>query len=174
MVKILTLIMVLTAVGMTPSHSSAEAPVSPHQSQAPSFSVHEKGTAKKGTKATMIDVLKQQRLANYPSKTIGEAFDRYDHFAKKEWQETHAKGKTYIDFTGWFPRQVFDMKGVREGTVSEGLAVKFVISPDGTYGVVMISRQILKSDGKVLSYPQTDISRFLNSIYGNKKIDINR
>ena len=152
-----------------PVFSVASEIVQPPKKQSSNIRVHGEGSTQ-AINVGLIDVLKQQKLGNYASSTIGDAFDKYKFFAKNEWQETHVKGKTYVDFTGWFKNRPFNINSIKEGITSEGLGVKFVISPDGGFGVVMVSRMIAKTDGKLYSTPLTDISSFLDKVYGNREI----
>jgi hypothetical protein len=168
MYKLFVLTLILVAVGSPVFGETVEVGGQPKK-QGSSVKVHGEGSTK-AIKVGLVDVLKKLKLANYASSTIGDAFNNYKFFARKEWQETHVKGKTYIDFTGWFKSDHFNISSIREGISLEGLGVKFIISPDGDYGVVMVSRVVAKTDGMLYSYPQTDISGILDKIYANREI----
>ena len=45
------------------------------------------GGGKVSSNITMLDLLKKQRLTNYPTATIGKAFDDYKYFSKIRWKE---------------------------------------------------------------------------------------
>jgi hypothetical protein len=120
-----------------------------------------------------VPVLKKQKLANYPSDTIGNAFDSYVHLVKKEWKEKPvATGQISIDFVGWLASGTLNDDDVKSGVTAKGIDVTFVVEPNGTYYVLMISKLEAKSDGTVYSAPYNDISRILKSIYSNKKINL--
>lgn len=115
----------------------------------------------------IADAIKMKTLAGYESTTIGNAFDSYKYFAKKEWKETTAQnGKIYIDFIGWLD----DAGGKTDGVSARALDVKFVINPDGSFIVAMLSKIEAKTDGKLYVYPLEDIGGMLAKIYANKEI----
>ena len=103
--------------------------------------------------------------------TVGKAFDDYSHVTKKEWKETHAaNGKIYIDFTGWLEGISLGIDAVKKGISQQGIEVKFVINPDGTLFVGMVSRLEATTDGKVSAHPLENGKAVLDSIYANKEI----
>ncbi len=115
-----------------------------------------------------IEALKGMKLTEYPAKTIGDAFDGYTHFTSKEWRETRLKGmKIYLDFYGM---QKTGVLSASKQTYSEGVNVKFVIYPDGTFAVVMVSKVQILSDGKMYVSPIEDKKAILDAIYENKAI----
>jgi hypothetical protein len=115
----------------------------------------------------LAKALKNAKLANYRSKTIGEAVDGYRYFTKREWKETRtSSGKMYVDFTGWFNKSNFDTSSV----VQRGVGIKFMVRPDGNYAVVMVSKVEIRTDGVVHSDPLPESSPILNKIYGNTEI----
>jgi hypothetical protein len=119
----------------------------------------------------LAKVLKAAKLPNFPAKTFGEAVDGYRYFSRKEWKETAAtRGKIYVDFTGWFKTGLFDFKSLKNGISAQGISIKFLVTPDGTYGVVMVSRIELKTDGNIYSTPIPDISGYLKKLYSNEEI----
>jgi hypothetical protein len=115
----------------------------------------------------LAKVIKNIRLPSHSSKTFGEAVDSYRYFTKKVWKETKSTdAKIYVDFTGWFKKSSLDISTVS----SQGIGIKFLVKPDGTYGVVMVSKVELRTDGNIYSEPLPDIQSILNKLYGNKEI----
>jgi hypothetical protein len=130
-----------------------------------------KTPAKPGDEPSLARALKKSRLAMYPSKTIGEAFEDYRYFVKREWRETPSVGgRIYVDFTGWFKTGWFDMRAIKERIASRGVGIKFLVNEDGSYGAVMASRVELRNDGKVYSQPLGNLDDILNKIYSNTEI----
>lgn len=121
---------------------------------------------KEGTYLTM----KGMKLADYPSKTIGDAFDGYKHFTSREWKETRLPNmKVYLDFTGLQKMGVLDLK-TKKQTASEGVDIKFVINPDGRFYVGMVSKIKIMSDGYIYSTPVEDTKKVLDAIFANKPL----
>jgi hypothetical protein len=115
----------------------------------------------------LAKAIKGVKLPHYPSKTFGEAADSYRYFSKKEWKETRStNGKVYVDFTGWLKHTSPDFSDVS----MRGVGIKFLVNPDGSYAVVMVSKVELKTDGKIYSDPQPDISGVLSKLYKNVEI----
>ena len=134
-------------------------------SSAPGSSARQKATS------GIAEALKGKKLANYGSTTIGAAFDGYKYFTGKEWRETNSpNGKIYIDFIGWLDTKSLDAAAVKRGVSAMALDVKFVIEPDGSFFVAMVSRIEMKSDGKSYDYPIENSVNVLNDIYANKEI----
>ena len=120
---------------------------------------------------SLVDVIKKKNLPPYPSIPIGKAFDTYRYFTTHEWTETRAdNGKVFIDFVGWFDEKSTGAATGKGDLSAKGLAVKFVVEKDGTFGVVMISRLEKKPDGKMDAYPLEDIKGILDKIFGNTEI----
>ncbi|GFO66092.1 hypothetical protein GMPD_40110 [Geomonas paludis] len=121
----------------------------------------------------LVDVIKGATLDGYRSMKVGEAFDRYSHFKMKDWREARgAAGTIYVDFYGSAPTGLLDVKGRMAGISSKGLVVKFVIYPNGEYGVVMVTKTVVMKDGKSGASPVSDIKSVLDAIYANKKLDL--
>ncbi|GAW68856.1 hypothetical protein GPEL0_01f5389 [Geoanaerobacter pelophilus] len=121
----------------------------------------------------MAGAIKGVTLSGYPKMKIGEAFENYRYFKQKSWRETRgAAGTWYVDFTGSAPASWLDFKAKREGISASGIEVKFAVYPNGEYGVVMVSRTVVKSDGKTNRYPLPDVKSVLDAIYSNRKIDL--
>lgn len=124
-------------------------------------------TAPKG----MTGVIQDATLAGYKNVKIGEAFEKYRYFKTKEWSEARGKGDIfYVDFVGLSPVGWFNFDARRKGISSRGIVIKFVIHPNGTYGVGMVSKLEVKTDGKTNRYPLSDINSILDAIYANKEI----
>ena len=127
----------------------------------------------------LVNAIKKGKLANYQSTTIGNAFDSYKYLTKKEWKTSSLKsGQITVDFIGWFePDAWFDPnsltdKDLKDGITGRGINVKFVIEPNGSYYVFMISKIESKSDGKVYGFELQDSAGILANIYANKKISL--
>lgn len=119
----------------------------------------------------LVEIVKSKSFAGNASITIGNAFDGYKYFTKKEWKQSPASnGKTYIDFIGWFDTKSIDAKAMKDGVSARGIDVKFAVYNDGSFGVVMVSRLEAKSDGKMYEYLLEDRAAILTKIYGNKEI----
>jgi hypothetical protein len=129
------------------------------------------GDAKETTKVTMLELLKKQKLADYPAATIGKAFDNYRYFSEVAWKEYPAlHGKVYFECTGRIKKKWFGLDKSWDGVAVRHLELKFVVSPDGDYGVVMATRIDRKNDDKVVRTPLTDLRVLLDSIYANREI----
>ncbi len=121
--------------------------------------------------AGLVAFIKKQKLVKFQSDTIGNAFDSYRYLMKKEWKETALKSRHItVDFTGWLELSALNDSDRKEGITGRGLEVKFVIEPNGSYYVFMISKIESRSDGKVSRYQQDDIAGILSRIYANKEI----
>jgi hypothetical protein len=117
-----------------------------------------------------IEVIKRKTLPEYPTIPIGTGFDSFPFFVKKEWKDTLAPNRTvYIDFIGWFDARK-PVTSVTSDVSAEGLAAKFVIRRDSTYGLVMMSRLEARADGSVTAYPLEDFKGVLKQLYGKKEI----
>lgn len=128
-------------------------------------------TTPDGPPVGMAEVVKQQKLVDYPGRTIGEVFGDYRHFDSVNWRETRLpKGSYYIDYQGTKKVPLFDEKNAKKGIVAEGVEIKFAIKPGGAFYVTMISRAVLGVDGKMTMYPLPDKKKILDAIYANKEI----
>lgn len=129
------------------------------------------GGGKSDPTKTFATVLKDQKLSGYSDVTIGAAFDAYKHFNKKEWKEEKSQnGKIYIDFIGW--RDGNSVESIKEGVSAKGVAVKFVVTPDGAFYVAMVSKLETRTDGKMSISPLEDKKMILDAIYANKDFKI--
>ncbi len=134
--------------------------------------IHNSGPKVQGKEhAGMIDVLKRQKLAGYDSMTIGNAFDAYQYLTKKEWKQASLKsGQTTIDFIGWYDTGIIDERAVKKGIKGKGIGATFVIDPNGSYYVLMVSSLELRADGSIYGSQLADTKGILAKIYANKKI----
>lgn len=120
----------------------------------------------------LAEVIKLQKLPEYPDVTIGKAFDGYTHFKSKEWHESRSANNTYyIDFIGWQPAKSFDLARINANISAIGYEVKFVITPGNDMFIGLVSRLEAKSDGKVQAYPLENRKEVLDRIYTNKEIN---
>jgi hypothetical protein len=119
----------------------------------------------------IVDFIKKQKLVNFKSTTIGHAFDSYRYLTKKEWKAAVLQSRhVTVDFTGWFERETLSDKDIRDGITGRALEIKFVIEPNGSFYVFMVSKIESKSDGKVYRFQSDDIAGILDNIYANKNI----
>jgi|MudIll2142460700_1097286.scaffolds.fasta_scaffold22277_3 hypothetical protein len=123
--------------------------------------------------AGLVKVIKNGKLANFPTASIGKAFDSYKYLIRKEWKEKQLKsGHLTVDFTGWFEPRFLDEKARQEGVTDRGLEITFVINPDGSFYLFMISALDRKSDGNVHRDRLPDTTAVLENIYANNKITL--
>ncbi len=165
-------IVVTAALSLTLSGCSGKSPESRQEKGSKSGQklVHTAADSK-GDVVKFMDVLKTKSLPAYPSVTIGGALDSYPYFTRHEWSEIRANnGKIYIDCIGWFDGKALDAATLGRGVTAQGLAVKFVITTDGTFGLVMISKLESGVDGKVSSEPLEDLKGFAERLFGKKEI----
>lgn len=164
--KIFIITVMLTAAWSLPAVAS---PGAAPQGKAINMQVH--GSGKETSKVTMVDMLKQQALEHYPGKTIGKAFDEYRYFTKVTWKEfPSSNAKTYVDLTARVKKKLLGLDKSWDGVAYRDLEVKFVVKPDGDYGVVMATRIDAKKDGAIVRVPMQDLSGLLNNIYANREI----
>jgi hypothetical protein len=118
-----------------------------------------------------VGVVKKQHLPNYPTTSVGTAFEGYRYFTKKEWSESrNTKGTVYVDFSGWLVKSTFDPRSIKDAVAARGVQVKFVIYENGSFGVAMVSKIEAKTDGKLYVYPLENSKALLDSIYANQEI----
>jgi len=121
--------------------------------------------------AGMVDFIKSQKLAYFPSTTIGSAFDFYRHVTKKEWKaSTLQSGYITVDFTGWLEPMTLNENDIKDGVTGKGIDVTFVIELGGAFYVYMVSQIEFKTDGKVSRTKALDTAAVLADIYANRKI----
>lgn len=168
--KIVMTLLLLAAV----LQGAALAALAPNGAKSATPGVHgPMGAPPPGRTLGMIEVIKGASLPGYTNTKIGEAFDRYSHFKSKNWRETRGTaGTSYVDFIGSAPPRLLDLKSRWAGISASGIEVKFVVYPNGEYGVVMVSRTVVKSNGKADRYPLPDVKSVLDAIYSNRKIDL--
>jgi hypothetical protein len=132
----------------------------------------EKDTTDKGTPDVgLVDFIKKQKLADFQATTIGNAFESYRYLTKKEWKEPElVSGHYTVDFVGWFEPAALNSEDTRNGVTGKGLEIKFVVNPDGSFYVFMVSMLEAKSDGNVYRHQQTDGTGILANVYANKRI----
>lgn len=162
MLKVIATILTLTIV-VVASAGAQEVGRQPGNIQ-----VHGTGAAKP---VTLLDVLKKQKLANYPTAPIGDAFEKYGYFSRTEWKTyTEENGKIYIDFIGRFKKKWFGFANYPNNLASRDLEVKFVVNMTGDYGIVMGTIIELKKDGTVEKKPIEKLNGVIEKIYANKEI----
>lgn len=117
---------------------------------------------------SLIDVLKERTLPDFPSATIGKAFDSYSYFKRKEWQESRSGGKVYIDFIGTLDDKFLD--SLKTDITLQTVIFKFVILEDGQFGLVMVSVNNLMKNGATQTGAITNVKGVLAKIYANEEI----
>ena len=134
-------------------------------------SVHGGGSGKKAVPVGLDEVIKNRTLPDFPSMTIGQAFQEYGFFTKQEWSQTRTANDTfYIDCFGWFDTKTLSLESIKNGIAKQGVGFKFMIAQSGTFGLVMVSRLEAKTDGKIYSYPLEDARSYIAKIYEKKEI----
>lgn len=119
-----------------------------------------------------VELIRKGTLTEFPSSTIGEAFDSYKYLTGKDWKaHTLKSGHVTVDFSGWFKGDLTDDEHNR-GVEKKGLEVKFVIDPNGVYYAFMVTKIEELTDGTVVRTPYNDIKGVLTAIYSNHKINI--
>lgn len=119
----------------------------------------------------LIEFIKKQKLVNYPSATIGSAFDSYKHLEKKEWTlEAQKSGQFTVEFIGWLETAALSYDDVQGGIANRGLDVTFVVETNGSFYVFMVSKIEAGIDGKIYRYQVADVEGILSKIYANKRI----
>lgn len=119
----------------------------------------------------MDNTIKTKKLDSYPQATIGEAFDTYRYFETRDWKVTQLPTtKMYIDFTGMFKKGFFSFLTMNKGVSKRGVEIKFVVYSDGKFGIAMISKVEITTDGMIKKYPLADQKEILDKIYANKEI----
>lgn len=138
----------------------------------PGPSVHTEASGKAVTAEKAVsEAIKKQTLPGFPAMPIGQALDSYSHITAHEWKTVRTdSGKFYIDYIGWLDSKGMDISGLKNGVSRQGIDLKFVVSSDGAFGLVMVSRLEAKSDGMVYSYPLENSRQILEMIYNNKEI----
>lgn len=134
----------------------------------------DKGVQKTRTEEPgLVEVLKEKRLADFQSLTIGEAFDSYSYLTEKVWVTDALKsGHVIVDFRGWFKKSDLNEDDQKRGVRRKGLEVKFVIEPSGAYYVLMVSRLELISEDNIIKSEYPDIKAILSRIYSKQKVEI--
>lgn len=167
MFRFFATIVVITVMFAVPAFSQEGG--SKHRKQPGNIQVH--GDSKPSERKSLVDILKSQKLANYPSTTIGAAFDNYRYFSKTEWKEYPvSNNKYYFDFTGILKSKPFEFLFNRDNINAQSLEVKFVIFPTNEFAVVMVSRIIQRPNGKIEKQPIDDMKGVLDKIYANQEI----
>ena len=146
--------------------------VAQQKKKEPGKSMHSVPASQAGSgESAVTEAIKKQTLPDFPSMPIGKALEGYSHFTKLEWKETRTdSGKYYIDCIGWLDTKTMDVASLKNGVSLHGVAVKFVVTQDGSFGLVMVSKLEAKTDGNIYSDPLEDAKGILEKIYGNKEI----
>ncbi len=120
----------------------------------------------------LVNGIKRGKLVNYPSATIGTAFESYKYLTNKEWKLERQSRYFIVDFIGWFEPGTLNENDIKDGVTGKGLDVKFVINPDGSYYVLMVLKIETRADGKAYRSELQDSAGVLDKIYANKKISL--
>lgn len=133
------------------------------------MSVH--GGGEQTVAPSIADTLKTQKLVNFESTTIGNAFDSYKYLTKKEWlNERASDGKLMVRFIGWLEPGKVNENMRKKGITGTGLEVRFEITHDGSYFASAAFRLETQSDGKVNAYEMDNLADVLSKIYANKEV----
>ena len=146
--------------------------VTPQEKKSAKVSPHASSAGQSGSgESAVAEAIKKKTMPAFPSMSIGTALDGYSHFTKHEWKETRTDSeKYYIDCIGWLDTKSMGIASLKNSVSQVGVAVKFVVMQDGTFGLAMVSKLEAKTDGNVYSYPLEDAKGILEKIYGNKEI----
>ncbi len=131
------------------------------------------GVAQKGAppEQYLADTIREQKLPDFGTTSIGTVFDRYEYFDSREWKETkNSVNKVYVDFRGLFKSKSLNIKVINKGISREGVEVKFVVEPDGAFYLAMVSKIEITLDGKMMRFPREDGKRILEQIYRNREL----
>lgn len=146
--------------GGGPNGKPAEAKHSPHNSG-----------GNESADFNLIEIVKGKSFDQNKSITIGNAFDGYKYFSRKEWKQSPASnGKIFIDFVGWYKAGILDAVVSNNRNAVKGVEVKFVITPNGEFYVAMVSKLETGADGKLVAHPMEDPKSFMDTIYTNKEM----
>lgn len=149
-----------TKEGGGPNGKPAKAGRSPHNSG-----------GNESSDFNLVEIIKGKSFEGNKSITIGNAFDGYRYFAKKEWKQSpSSNGKTYIDFVGWYKTGILDAAIGNNHNAVKGVEVKFVINRNGEFYVAMVSRIETGADGKLFLYPIENPKSIMDAIYANNEI----
>lgn len=138
----------------------------------PAMSVHAESSGKAVTaEKAVTEAIKKQTLPGFPPIPIGHVLENYSYLTSTEWKVVRTDaGKFYIDYIGWLDSKGIDIKSLKSGVSRRGVGLKFVVSQDGAFGLVMVSRLEAKSDGMVSSFPIENSRQILELIFSNKEI----
>lgn len=126
---------------------------------------------KKIAEPSLVTVIKSAKLTNYQSATIGTAFDSYSYLTGKEWRMAQlTNGHFTVDYVGWFRQGVLSRLGLKKEAV-RGLEVTFVVEPNGSFYLFMISELTAGADGKMMRTQFRDTGMILDRIYANRRIE---
>ena len=134
-------------------------------------SVHDAAVNQPSADVGFVGVVKRYTLPVFPSASIGQAFSNYSYFMKQEWKETRTENNaTYVDCIGWLDVKKLDAAAIKNDVTMQGVGFKFLITKDGSLGLVMVTKVDVKKDGKFYISPIEDIKGVLIKLYGNKEI----
>ncbi len=120
----------------------------------------------------LVDFVRTHKLANFQSNTIGGAFESYRYLVNKDWKMKQ-EGRTFtVSFLGWFEPDALSGEDKKGGVTGKGLEVMFVVEPNGSFYLFMISVIEARSDGKMYRNQIPDSAGILASIYANRKISL--
>jgi len=122
---------------------------------------------------SLVDFIKGSKLANFPSRTIGDAFESYRHLTGKDWRlEQHKTGQFTVGFLGWFDQKAIGDSDRKNGITAKGLDVQFVVERDGKWYLFMMSTIEKGSGGTMRRVPIADTATVLKKIYADEKIEL--
>jgi hypothetical protein len=131
-----------------------------------------KPEATEPSSGALVDFIKKSKLVNFPSSTIGNAFDYYKYLNNKDWRMKQEGTNFTVSFLGWFGPDALKEEDRKSGVSARGLEVMFVVNPDGSFYLFMVSKIESGSDGKMKRYQLQNSDGILASIYANKKVEL--
>jgi len=162
-------VLIILSVGVTACSDRKAGPAEEKKAvPSPSMTVH--GARGQSKPQNISEILKQKTLPDFPSATIGKAFDSYGFFKKKEWRESRSGGKIYLDFIGTLDAKILEV--LKTNVTLQSVIFKFVILDDNQFGLVMVSVDNLMKDGTIQTFAITDIKGILARIYANEEIKV--
>lgn len=120
-----------------------------------------------------INLVKDGILNDYPSLTVGEAFDNYSYFSKTEWKNfTATNGRDVVEFEGKLDRGMMDAIGMDE-VMEAYLVIQFIINKDDSFGIAHGSIRGKDMGGGDIDYTMNmqEIDHAIDLIYRDELLE---
>jgi len=117
-----------------------------------------------------INLVKDGILDGFPSLMVGEAFDNYSYFSKRDWRSfTSTNGREVVEFKGQLDRGMMDATGMEE-VMEAYLVVQFVINKDDSFQIVHASLSGKDMGGGEVDYDMNarEIEQAISDIYNDR------